>query len=87
MPLLSFFLSKIGILKPTILSQNRKYAIVLIFLASAILTPPDVVTQILLGIPLILLYEISILTSKLAWRKKTREESGEKETKDSELRG
>ena len=71
MPLLSFFLSKIGILKPTMLSGNRKYGVVIIFFASAVLTPPDVVTQILLALPLILLYELSIFTSKLACRKES----------------
>ena len=70
MPLLAFFLSKVGILKPEMLSKNRKYGVVVIFFISAVLTPPDVVTQVLLAIPLIFLYELSIFTSKLACKKK-----------------
>jgi len=70
LPLVIMFLTKINIVTPQLLASKRKYAIVLIFIISALLTPPDVVTQILLAIPLILLYEISILCSKLIFKRK-----------------
>jgi sec-independent protein translocase protein TatC len=73
LPLLSFVLSKMGILRPQFLRRWRRYAITIIFILAAILTPPDVVTQILLALPLILLYEISILISAAVLRTKKRE--------------
>ena len=68
LPLLAYFLTKMGILTPVFLSKNRRYGIVLIFILAAILTPPDFVTQIFLAGPLILLYEISILVSKAVYK-------------------
>lgn len=68
LPLLSFFLTKMGIIKPRFLSKNRRYGIVLIFILAAILTPPDIVTQLFLAGPLILLYEISIIVSKIVYK-------------------
>jgi sec-independent protein translocase protein TatC len=70
LPMVSFFLSKLGILTPAFMRKYRRHAIVLIFLIAAILTPgPDVTSQLLLGVPLLVLYEISILISKLAQKK------------------
>ncbi len=69
MPLVSYILAKIGIIKHTWMVQYRKYGIVVIFVVSAILTPPDPFTQILMAGPLLLLYEISIFSAKLAGRK------------------
>ena len=66
LPILSFFLSKMGILTPEIMRKRRKHAIVLIFVLAALFTPPDPFTQVMLAIPLILLYEISIFISKWA---------------------
>ena len=63
-PICLILLVKFGILSRETLKKNRKYAIVIIFIISAILTPPDVLSQILLAIPLIAMYEISILLSK-----------------------
>jgi sec-independent protein translocase protein TatC len=70
LPMISFFLTKIGILTPEFMRKYRRHAIVLIFVAAAFLTPsPDPVSQLILAIPLILLYEISIIISKLARKK------------------
>lgn len=70
LPMVSFFLSKIGILKPEFMRKNRRYAIVIILLLAGILTPgPDITSQLLLGIPLLLLYEISIIICKLSQKK------------------
>jgi len=67
LPMLSFFLSKIGIVTPKLMRKYRRHSIVVIFIASAILTPgTDPVSQLLLAIPLFILYEISIFVSKLS---------------------
>jgi sec-independent protein translocase protein TatC len=64
LPLFVFFLSKIGLITPAFLRRNRKYAIVIILIVAAIITPPDVFSQILVSLPLFVLYEISIYISK-----------------------
>jgi sec-independent protein translocase protein TatC len=70
LPMLSFFLSKIGILKPSYMRKYRRHSIVVILVLAAILTPgTDPVSQILLAIPLVILYEISILVSKYSQKK------------------
>lgn len=70
LPILSFILTKIGILTPKYMRKYRRYAIVLSFILGAILTPPDVITQILLAVPLVVLYEFSIFISYFFSRKK-----------------
>lgn len=69
LPIVILFLTKIGIVTPAVLKKRRKEAIVLVFIAAAIMTPPDVVTQVLMAVPLILLYELGILFSRLAYKK------------------
>ncbi len=69
LPLFIVFLSKAGIVSPQTLSRQRKYAILLIFVVAAILTPPDVATQIMMAGPLIGLFEIGIIMAKI-FRKK-----------------
>lgn len=64
MPLISMCLCKIGILSSKILKTIRPIAIVLIFIIAAIITPPDVISQIMVGIPMIVLYEVSIITGR-----------------------
>jgi len=63
LPVVSGGLASAGIISPAMLRSKRRYAIVLSFILAAILTPPDVVTQIFVAVPLIFLYEISILFS------------------------
>jgi sec-independent protein translocase protein TatC len=60
LPLVILLLSKLGIVTPDMLKKGRKFAILGIFLVAALLTPPDVVSQIMLAIPILLMYEISI---------------------------
>jgi len=74
LPLISLLLTRIGLLTPEWLSKNRRYAIVIIFVAAAVLTPPDAFTQVLLGVPLLLLYEISVIVSRVARPRKPKEE-------------
>jgi len=70
LPVIIFFLSKMGIVTPQFLKQKRKYAILLTFVLAAILTPPDVITQCMMAGPLIVLYEIGIIVSRIAQKKK-----------------
>ena len=70
LPMVTYFLTKIGILTPMFMSKYRKYAIVVILILSAFLTPADIVSQIILAIPLSFLYEFSILISKAVYKKK-----------------
>jgi sec-independent protein translocase protein TatC len=65
LPVIIMILTNLGIITPQLLIKNRKYMIILCWLVAAILSPPDILTQILFAIPLMLLYEISIIISKL----------------------
>jgi sec-independent protein translocase protein TatC len=69
LPMLSFFLTKLGILTPAFMRKYRKHAIVVLLIFSAMFTPPDPTSQIMLGVPLVLLYEISIFISKISMKK------------------
>jgi sec-independent protein translocase protein TatC len=70
LPMVSFFLSRLGILTPRFMRKYRKHAIVIILVLAGILTPsPDITSQLLLGVPLLVLYEISIFIAKLAQKK------------------
>ena len=73
LPLIITFMSKMGLVTVKFLKKNRKYALLLFFAAAAILTPPDVVTQIMMALPLMLLYEISIIGARIFGKKKTTE--------------
>ena len=64
MPIVAFFLSRLGLLSAKFLSKNRRYAILISFVVSAMITPPDFISQIILGIPIIILYEICIIIAK-----------------------
>lgn len=71
LPVFMFFLTKLGIVDAAVLARQRRYAILVIFIAAAVLTPsPDVLSQILMAVPLMLLYEVSIGVAKFAGRKK-----------------
>ena len=70
MPLFSYFLSRFGILSPDFMRRQRRYAILFIFIVAAILTPPDVFSQCLMAMPMLLLYEVSIYVSAMAYKKK-----------------
>jgi len=61
MPVISLVLSRYGLITPGFLRKYRSYAIVIIFIVAAILTPPDPITQTMLAIPLVILYELTIL--------------------------
>ena len=69
MPVITFFLAKMGVVNGEMLSSKRRYAIVLVFVVAALLTPPDVGTQLLMAGPLILLYEVSVWVARIFGRK------------------
>lgn len=77
LPLFILFLSKLGIVTYKQLRSFRKYAILLIFAVAAVITPPDVLSQIMLGLPMIVLYEVGIIVAKL-FGKKIKEVDNEK---------
>ena len=73
LPVISYFLSKFGLHTPTFLREYRRHAIIFCFILSAFLTPPDPVSQVLIAVPLILLFQLSVWVSKLGVRKRNKE--------------
>ena len=69
MPVIIFLLTKFNVLRPETLKKNRGVLIVLIFVFAAVITPPDVVSQTMLAIPMVMLLQLSILISDLTFRK------------------
>jgi len=72
LPIFMFFLARIGLVDSKMLTAKRKYAILLVFVVAAFFTPPDVVTQVLMAVPLMLLYEISVWVVKAGEKKAAR---------------
>jgi len=71
LPILMVFLAKIGVVDVAFLNKNRKYAILINFIIAAVLTPtPDIVNQMLMGVPLLVLYEVSVIAVWMFGRKK-----------------
>ena len=73
LPIFAYFLSKVGILTPQFMKTYRKHAYVLMLLLSAIITPPDIFSQIMVCVPLIVLYEVGILISRRVVKKREEE--------------
>jgi sec-independent protein translocase protein TatC len=73
LPIIAFFLTKIGLITPTFMRKYRKHAIVVIFIIAAIITPPDVFSQTLVAIPLLILYEVSIFISARVMKQKEKD--------------
>jgi sec-independent protein translocase protein TatC len=84
LPVVLFFLTKMGIVTPEYLRRQRKYAILLAFIIGAMLTPPDVITQFMMAVPLMVLYEIGILVSVMARKKKEETAAEEAATEKTE---
>ena len=88
MPLVTIILAKMGIANPEIMKKGRGVAIVLIFLVAAIITPPDIVSQCFVAVPMCLLYFISIFLSGIFYKPKTddddEDEDDEEESSDEE---
>jgi sec-independent protein translocase protein TatC len=83
LPVVAFFLSRMGILSADLLRRQRKYALLLIFIVAAILTPPDVITQLMMAGPLMVLYELSVVIVKVAGKKKAPSNEEEQEEESS----
>lgn len=75
LPIIITCMAALGIVTPQFLKKQRRYAIVIFFIAGAILTPPDIITQVLMAMPLILLYEFSILGAVLFGKKEEVDEN------------
>ncbi|MFH0841998.1 MAG: twin-arginine translocase subunit TatC [Bacteroidota bacterium] len=73
LPIIAYFLTRIGIVTPDFMRKYRKHSIVVIFIVAAIITPPDVFSQMLVSIPLLILYEISIFVSAGVMKRRDRE--------------
>ncbi len=71
LPLVITFMARMGLVTVDFLTKNRKYAVLIFFTGAALITPPDVVTQILMAIPLMILYEISIVGARVFGKKKS----------------
>ncbi len=83
LPIVITFMAKIGLVSVAFLKKNRKYALLLFFIGAAILTPPDVVTQVMMALPLMFLYELSIIGARI-FGKKPDVVSDEKEEPDTD---
>lgn len=77
MPVASFLLTKMGLITPTFLRKSWRYAIIIILIVAAFITPPDPVSMLLMGVPLLFLYEFSILVSHLALHQEKRKSETE----------
>ncbi|MBL4663155.1 MAG: twin-arginine translocase subunit TatC [Flavobacteriaceae bacterium] len=64
LPIIIYFLTKIGLVTPEFLKKYRRFAIVIVLIVSAIITPPDIASQIIVSIPIVILYEVSIFISR-----------------------
>lgn len=70
LPVLVYFLSKIGLVTPELLKKYRRHALVVVLIISAIITPPDVTSQLLVSFPVLILYEVSVVLSRRVNRKR-----------------
>ena len=74
LPIIIYFLTKIGLVTPEILKKYRKYALVGVLVLAAVITPPDIASQVIVAIPILILYQISIYISKIVIRNQKRRE-------------
>jgi len=77
LPVVIYFLSKLGLVSPQFMRTYRKHAIIVILIIAAIITPPDIVSQIIVSIPVMILYEVSIFISSAIYKKRELTESSE----------
>jgi len=73
LPIVIYFLTKVGVVTPEFLRKYRKYALVIVLVLSAVITPPDIVSQIIVAIPVLILYEVSIIISRIMYKKENTE--------------
>jgi len=87
MPVLLTLLTRVGIITSDTLKRKRRYAIVIVFIVAAIVTPPDPISQCSLALPLLILYEASVWLSVMVERNRDKREKEERERREKELRG
>ena len=75
LPIIIYFLTKVGLVTPKILKQYRKFALVIVLIVSAIITPPDIASQVIVAIPILILYQISIYISAIVVKNQSRKSS------------
>jgi len=73
LPIIIYFLTKLGLVTPDFLRKYWKYAVIIILIIAAIVTPPDVVSQTIVAIPMLIIYEVSILISKIVYKNKNKQ--------------
>ena len=86
-PVLLVLLVRVGILKSESLASKRRYAIVVVFVMAAVLTPPDVISQVALAVPILALYELSIIAARLVERSRRREQEAAAGGDDDDYQG
>lgn len=69
LPILIYFLTKIGLVTPQVLKKYRKFALVIVLIISAVITPPDIASQVIVAVPILILYQVSIFISRIVVRK------------------
>ena len=74
LPIIMYFLTKIGVVSSKFLKTYRKHALVLVLILAAIITPPDIISQIIVAIPILILYEVSIFISKIVEKRQLKRE-------------
>lgn len=74
MPIIIYFLTKLGLVTPMFLRKYWKWAVIIILIVAAIVTPPDVVSQVIVALPMLAIYELSIGISRMVYRSRLKEE-------------
>ncbi len=74
LPIIIYFLTKVGLVTPEILKKYRKIALVIVLILSAVITPPDVTSQIIVAVPVLILYQVSIQISKIVLKRQAKKE-------------
>ena len=69
-----FFLTKLGLITPEFLRKYRRYAVVILLIVAAIVTPPDVVSQTIVAIPMMIVFELSVIISSIVYKRKIKNE-------------
>lgn len=78
LPIIIYFLTKIGLVTPAILKTYRKFALVIVLILAAVITPPDIASQVIVAIPILILYQVSIYISKVVVKNQTRKQAKQK---------
>jgi sec-independent protein translocase protein TatC len=74
LPIVIYFLTKLGLVTPDFLRKYRKYAVVIVLIVAAIVTPPDVVSQTIVAIPMLIIFELSVIISSIVYKRKMKNE-------------